>query len=273
MTPNTLWRPIFWDPVAGTGERLMVGVLVERDGDLRAQRLIRDDVLDCLYGKHARGVRTLIETGIAGLRAMAEATSIQREMPDAFGMYSGPLRHTWAESHSEALRTAALLHSSLANLQKIDEPEETDAPSQEDTNRRFATEVKERVIEQRPDLIPYFGRQAVLIENGDPTRFGFCSARAILHFGALSPVRQSAGVRDARARLWELHRAREWANLSIAALVCATPRLDDPTLSPAQIESLRRNLAEIEREADSYKMRFHPVTSVVDGAEHVLQYA
>lgn len=99
------------------------------------------------------------------------------------------------------------------------------------------------------------------------------SARAILHFGALSPVRQSAGVRDARARLWELHRAREWANLSIAALVCATPRLDDPTLSPAQIESLRRNLAEIEREADSYKMRFHPVTSVVDGAEHVLQYA
>lgn len=73
--------------------------------------------------------------------------------------------------------------------------------------------------------------------------------------------------------MWELHRARELVGLSIAALVCAAPRQDDPTLSRGQADTLRRNLAEMEREADTYHMRFDPVTTVIDGADRVMQYA
>lgn len=273
MTPNTLWRPVFWEPVSGTGERLMVGVILVWEGETKAYRIIRDDVLDCLYGKSSKGAKRLIETGLNTLQQLATVTSIQDELPGSFGMHPGILRHTHANTQGEALRTAALLYSSLSNLDKLDDLEETDAPSQEDTNRRFTTEVRERVIERRPDLAQYFGRQAALIEGGEPTKFGFCSPRAILHFGVLSPVRQSSGVRDARARLWELHRAREWAHLQIAALVFATPRLDDPTLSKQQAESLRRYMNEIEREADSYQMHFDPVTSIEDGVQKVISYA
>ena len=104
-------------------------------------------------------------------------------------------------------------------------------------------------------------------------RFGYCSPRSVLHFGVLHPVRQASGVRDARARLWELSSARKFAGLSLAALIFATPREDDPTLSAKQITAIRRNLNEIELEADKNEMRFIPVTSADAAAEKVLEFA
>jgi hypothetical protein len=133
--------------------------------------------------------------------------------------------------------------------------------------------VRAGVIASRHDLEPYFGRSAALLDGGEPVRFGFCNPRAIVHFGVLSPVRQAAGGRDARARLWELNSARAYVNLPSAALIMAAPRTDDPTLSTRQQDAARRNLAEIEREADKYDMRFLSVESIVVGVERLIQIA
>jgi hypothetical protein len=271
--PNTYWRPIFWEPVSGTGERLMVGVVVDRENKVSAHRIIRDDVLDCLYGKAANGARTLIDTGLDALKSLSEISSLQSDLPTVFGLEPGPLRHIYAPNMTETLRISALLYSSLANMDRLDAMESTDAPTQEDVNRRFSTEVKELVIGMRPDLSPYFGRQAVLIEDGEPVKFGFCSPNVILHFGVLSPVRQSGGVRDARARMWELDRAREWTSIKTAALLFAVPRENDPTLSSRQQEAARRNAHEISREADGHGILFKTVTEVERGASELIALA
>ena len=273
MNPNTFWRPIFWEPVAGTGERFTVGVVVDQDQQWTAHRLIRDDVLDCLYGKSAPGVRTLIDTGLNGIVAVAEADPHAAQLPPILGLEPGPLRHTYAASISELLRTAALLYSSMANLDCFDELDEPDAPIQEEANRRFSTEVRALVVQDRPDLDQYFGRSVPLVPHGDPVRFGFSSPHSIIHFGVLHIVRQPASVRDARARLWELARARDMADRPQAALIMASPRRDDPTLSARQLGAMSRNLTEIEREADSLNMRFLPVTTVAEGAGRVIEYA
>ncbi|MGO4151388.1 hypothetical protein [Cupriavidus sp. YAF13] len=194
-------------------------------------------------------------------------------MPALYGLEAGPLRHTPAKNLADALKTAALLYSSLSNLDKLDDMEEVDAPTQEEGNRRFTTDVRDRVISQRPDLAQYFGRTAVLIEGGEHTRFGFVNPKAILHFGVLSPVRQPSGLRDARARLWELHRAKEISGINLAGLIFGAPSEDDPTLSTRQIDAMRRNLREIEQEADSYDMRFFPVATAQAGATRVIEFA
>ncbi|WP_257757870.1 hypothetical protein [Burkholderia glumae] len=274
LSPNTHWRPIFWEPVSGTGERLMIGAIVEWDGRIRAHRFIRNDVLDCLYGKSAAGVKTLIDTGLKVLSDIGATGALKQEsMPSLYGLQAGPLRHTHASNLSDALRTAALLYSSLTNLDKLDDIEDIDAPTQDEGNRRFATEIRSRVIEKRPELEDCFGRSATLLDGGTQTRFGYLSPRSIMHFGVLSPIRQPAGVRDARARLWELHRTKERAQLPFAGLIFGVPREDDPTLSNRQIETMKANLEEIEREADSYQMRFFPVISAEIGAEIVLSHA
>jgi hypothetical protein len=111
------------------------------------------------------------------------------------------------------------------------------------------------------------------VPHGTPVKFGIATSKAILHFSTLNAVRQSAGVKDARARLWELYRAKELSAIPQAGLIMAAPHLDDITLSKKQREAARRNLAEIESEADSYQMRFFPVHTVPQAGEALIQIA
>lgn len=266
------WRALYWEPVPGTGERLMVGVVHAFGGQVRAVRTMRDDVLDCLFGKAALGLRRLIDHGLGIYQAAGAAVqSVEPLEGPLAGIFAGPVRATEASSPAELLQTACLLYSSLGSLDKLDEPEESDAPQQDEVNRRFGSEVRIEVARRRPDLIPGFGKVGVLIEGGQKVKFGYFSPSAIIHFTVLHPARQSASVRDARARIFELHRARDIAQIDGAALIAAVPRDDDPTVGTRQRESLKANRMEIEAEADSVNLRWFAVNSAAEGADRLIE--
>lgn len=271
--PMHAWRPLFWEPVADTGERIMVGVVHAYGGHGAAARLIRDDVLDCLYGKASSGVRNLLDAALEMYAEMAKAGPLDAIEHPVLGLYPGPLRCTAARNVNELLHTAALLYSSLANLDKLDEMEEADVPQQEEIGRRFGTEVRDEVLRLRPDLAPGFGQGGELVPGGQRVRFGYFSPKAVLHFTVLHPVRIPASLRDARARLFELQRARDVAGIERAALIAAVPRDDDPMLGPKQREALRASRAEIEREADAVGTRWHAVHNAAEGAVRVIELA
>lgn len=272
--PRYPWRPLFWEPVSGTGERLMAGAIYKYEGRFGSVRIIRDDVLDSLYGKQSSGAKKVIEHALSILREAANASdSLDGFNAPLMGLVPGELRTTAARSLPELLRTIALLHSSLANLDKLEELEESDAPMQEEVNRRFSTEVREIVSRERPDLIQYFGREAKLVDGGQNVRFGFCSPRVVAHFNVLHPIRVSASLRDARARLFELQRAQSIVRLPKAALVGAVTRDDDATLSAKQRDNLLEARREIAEEASASGVEYHPVTSAAEGADRVLDLA
>lgn len=271
LAPRCAWRPLFWEPVAGTGERLMVGLVHDFGGETATARIIRDDVLDALYGKAADGVRRLLEHAFQMYLAAAKASSLGDVGVSMMGLHAGDLRETEVRSLTELLHVAALLYSSLANMDKLDELDEADAPQQEDVNRRFSTEVRSGVASIRPDLSVNFGKGGRLVPGGQLVKFGYFSPTAVLHFTVLNAVRQAAGVRDARARLFELQRARDVAGIGNAALIAAVPRDDDPTLGPKQREQLKLNRAEIESEADAVKMRWFAVSTVPAAVAHVIE--
>lgn len=271
VAPRCAWRPLFWEPVAGTGERLMVGLVHDFGGETGTAQIIRDDVLDALYGKAADGVRKLLEQAFQMYLAAANASSLSDVGVSMMGLHAGDLRETEVRSVTELLHVAALLYSSLASIDKLDELDEADAPQQEDVNRRFSTEVRAGVAAIRPDLSVNFGKGGRLVHGGQMVKFGYFSPTAVLHFTVLNAVRQAAGVRDARARLFELQRARDIAGISNAALIAAVPRDDDPTLGPKQREQLKLNRAEIESEADAVQMRWFAVSSVPAAIAHVIE--
>lgn len=266
------WAPIFWEPVDGTGERLTIGAVVRFSGTVSAHRFLRDDVLDSLFGKSANNVRNLMDSALNMIRIIAEHdfNSIKKPMS---GFEVGEPRFTQPKSVNDALRSAALLYSSLANLDKIDDLDAEDAPPQEEVNRRFSTEVRESVLQINPTFDRWFNRQAVLIDGGEPVKFGFLSDHVVLHFGVLHPVRMGSSVKDARSRLWELARARDFGSKKTAALVMAVPNESDPTLGMKQRDGIKRYLNEIEREADITEMRLYPVTTVKAGADKVIELA
>lgn len=266
------FRTLMWEPVAGTGEKLMAGVIVDFDGHLSAHRILRDDMLDNLFGKQSIAPKKLIDTSLEALLDLAGAVGLKDLMP-VFGIFPGELRTIQANNLAEAVRISALMYSSLANLNKIDELEVDDAPSQEDTNRRFSTEIRDAVDDINPLLTQYFNRSAKLLNDGLDVKFGFLSHRAILHFGVINPNRQTSGVRDARARLWELAQAKDYSSINNAALIIAAPRSDDPTLSAKQLKSVLENLYEIEREADANTLRLYQVNTSLEGAKRVIELA
>lgn len=250
----------------------MVGVLHGHDGDYRAVRTIRDDVLDCLFGKASVGLRRLIDQALAMYQASAQAArSIEPLGVSIAGLHAGQLRATAAVSATDLLHIACLIYSSLGNLDKLDEAEDSDSPQQEEVNRRFGSEVKEEVSKLCPELITAFGRSTTLIHGGQKVKFGFFSPKAILHFTVLHPVRQSASMKDARARLFELKRAQEISGIKCVALIAAVPRDDDGTLGSRQREQLRLNRFEIEHEAKAVFADWYAVHNAVDGANRVIE--
>jgi hypothetical protein len=270
------WIPLFWEPVKGTGERLMVGVVANYEGEFIHQKIIRDDVLDALYGKQSANPKKMINEALAIALELIKSIGfpeIAKHSPEIFGLHFGKYRETEAISFNDLMRQIALLHSSLANLDSFDDLDESDTPSQEDTNKRFVTEVKEAIMERRPDLLMYFNKSGKLMEGGQLVKFGYLSSKAVLHFSVINASRQSSGVRDARARLWELSNAQHYASIKSAALITAVPRGDDPTLGVNQKDQLKANIKEIEREADGRLMRFFPVSTSVEGALKVIELA
>jgi hypothetical protein len=268
------WRPFFWEPVEGTGERLMAGVVLHFNGQWGAHRMLRDDVLDSLYGKAAANPRRLIDEALKLCMSIAEAGGVDALaalQEPLMGLHPGTLRSTDALTLGEALRHAVLMHASLAQLDGWDDLDESDAPAAEEVNKRFATEVREAVVAARPHLARNFGKTAQLIHGGRPVRFGYLSDIAVMHFSVLHPVRQAASVRDARARLWELSRAQQTAAIGRAALLTWIPSEEDPTLGEKQREGLRSNRVEMEREADAVGMRLLSVATVEEARARVLE--
>lgn len=80
-------------------------------------------------------------------------------------------------------------------------------------------------------------------------------------------------MRDARARLFELSRAKITAGIGQAALVTWIPIESDPTLGAKQRAGLGVNRIEIEREAVAVGAGFHAVNSVQEGRDRVLAIA
>lgn len=275
MSTETLhpWRALFWEPVAGTGERLMVGVVYGYGGVWSARRTLRDDVLACLYGKAADGARKLIDFGMSlYLEAARAALSLKNLDVSLGGLHAGPLRMTGALTETELLRIAALQYSSLANLDKLDELEESDQPITEEASRRFAIDLREHVLRSRADLAGYFSRRAPLVAGGELVRFGYISTRLLAHFNILNPMRHGASLRDARARMFELRKGRDLAQLDRAALISGIPRDDDPIMGDRQRARLREMCEELAHEAGGDGLAFVTVHSAQDGAVRLLEF-
>lgn len=249
----------------------MAGVVGEYAEKWQARRTIRDDVLESLYGNLSAGAVRLIDEGLRTSVSLAQKFGIEAVHGPMFGLTPGELRTTSAASFSEVVRHASLLYSSLSTMDVTDDPEEDDQIRQEDVGRRFGFEVRSAIAALRPDLKPCLKRRSALVSSGDPVRFGFHSDRVIVHFSVLHPVKQSNSLSTARGKMWELEKAKDFSGANEAALVSAMPRQDDALIGPKQRAGLQRIRDELEREASKAGIRLVPVSTVLDGANMVIE--
>lgn len=271
MKTRATWTPIYWQPVMGSGERIMAGALVDFDNEITAHRLIRDDVLKTLYGSSAKNLEKLLDTAFNLQQQMAQSIGLEK-LPELMGLHQGTTHTTIANSRLEALRQAVLLYSSMCNMDVLDDANDEDKPIVNDANKRFLTEVRDFTAVSHPAYLNYFNRQSPLFSGGEPVKFGFLSEKTIVHFSVLHPIRQQQSVSAARAKLWELSGARDYIGTK-AAMIMAVPRFDDATLGSSQTETAKKNISEIEKEADKRDMRLYCVNTAPQGANQLIQLA
>lgn len=118
MSSFAQWRPIFWEPVLGSEERITAGVVMWFRGEWSARRLVRDDTLDALYGSTGNP-RELIDRALDMCLHIAQVGGVDALGAGAIsvmGLHPGKLRTTEALDHADALRQVVLLHSSLTSI-------------------------------------------------------------------------------------------------------------------------------------------------------------
>lgn len=274
--PNSRYSVIGLEPVAGSSERLHVGALVEYEGNLAAKTLIRTEVLRCMYGTAGDGLAQMVDMTVSVLGRIGRGHGWDAAMgavPLANFSLSSP-RVTYASSEADLLRQVVLMHFSLSILadEGSSSAEEPPTPERE-VNQQWTTRIRQAVQVVRPDLGLYFNRETALIEGGVPVRFGMLTPRLAAHFGLIRPAGQAQGMKDARAKMWELSLAHERnASLNVA-LVFGIPTVEDVTLSERQREQIEANTHELQQEAEQKSVTLRTVQTVGDAVSAIIELA
>jgi len=267
------WAPVLWEPVMGTEERLMVGVVARCGEQWTAIRVVREDVFTAIYGKKESGAKAMVDMAIDLLRSRLPLQSWYQIRLPITGFHIGTRRDAAGDSVQGIVRQAVAMAASLSRPDIIDEIEAEDTPStSENVNRQWATKIKDAAANESPSVIRYFNQAIKFYEDGEQIKFGFCNARLAMHFGLLRVSSLSSSIKDARARLWELRLARSLANRS-AGLLIGVPHDNDVTLSDRQRDSVTRNVAELQREAEQSEVSLLPVTTPEAGARELIRLA
>lgn len=267
---------IAWEPVAGTAERLNVAAIFELRGSVFARTLIRGEVLTCMYGAAGERALKMIAQVTRSLEKSAQSHGLDQAMDlmplEAF--VAMPIRATSAIDENDLMRQVVLMNCSLSVIGDGGSSDASDeVTSSKPARDEWVKRIRQQTVVQRPDYEVFFNRDARIVSEGELVKFDFLSSRLVAQIGLLSTTRQAVGVKDARAKLWELELAKANNDSLRPALIFGFGRLDDVTLSDKQRNQIESNKNEIAKEASSKRIRFCPVVSESEAVDLILEMA
>ena len=263
------WAPIYLEPIAGSGERIAVAIVVSDERGTEVVRTVRDEALRSIFGAKRAHVSAMIEAALAHARQLKAKDATRFPMT---GFFVGD----WNEASSRqerfgVLRQAVYRSCFLANIEDLDADEEDLTPTE--STKQWLTMVRKEVIEKRPDLSNGFNREIKLISDGIPPRIGFLFQRRAANFDTLRPNSLSNSMRSARAKLYELMKVKEKGLLDVGRLILGAPRQDDITYGEKLLAAAARAQRELEHEANSDQLEVRHATTVDQAALEVLDLA
>lgn len=264
------WRPMFWEPVRDTGERIMVGVIGEYGGKWFARRTIDSDLMFEMYGKKSSAAINLIDKTLDVFKDLSIKHGLSNLSIPMMGIIPGEIRRTSAMSIVDVYRQASLLYSSLVDMESLERdsnlPAEVIDRKQENFSRHFSATVKSIVSATRPDVAKFVNKHAKVSEDGNPVRFGFCSPKTVAHFAFVNKINQRHSLKSTRFKMWEILSAKAVGKLEQAALITVRPTLEDAMLGSAQISKIKETSNEIYREAKNFSINVHMAKDSLESA-------
>lgn len=276
--------PLYIEPLAFSGERLLAGVVVVSDEGIQPFPLESLKRLQCVYGPAYKSLlvaRDIALTSLAKWLTETGSDSVTAWVAPGDGIHAGPMLHTSSLTITEAVRASFTEWSSLYEdptaLLDI-EPASKEERLAGFTASRLESLVREVVTKARPELANRFGLRYRINDNARPMKLGFVGEKLVANFALIVPTALSSMVSNAKARLWDLASAREGAETGWFGQVNAQEydlcvhhaTSIDVQYSERQLAFVREALAELEAEADRLKLRCRPLVGPQAIAEYLL---
>ena len=277
--------PVYVEPLAYSGERLFVGMILQSNDGAKAYPLESLRRLQCVYGPAYRSLAAARDIALASLLEWVNQQGIDQVAKWAApgdGIYAGSILRTTASSLAEAVRTSFAEYSSIYDEPVAfaeEEPSARDERLASLTASRLEATVRDLVAAARPTMAPRFFRKFQVNELARPMTLGFVGAKVVANFGLIVPQALSTRVSNAKARLWDLASAREGAEVGWFgsvdgqefSLLVHHATDNDVQYSRRQINSVREALIELEAEADKLELRCRPIVGPQGIADHLIR--
>ena len=261
--------PVYFEPMLGSGERLTIAIgAISEDGEINdVKQVIRHDVLECMYGKQAKGIQNFIEIVVEDLRdSIRKGKSFSDWTPPLNGIFKGAERKEAADRWEDIFKHASFLHSSLSEYieKTVDERIE-----------KWPLRIKRILEKEKPDLAKYINTKVQITQNGLPLQIGFIYNKYAVNFGFLGglPSQVSGSMSFIRSKLWELRQIKQGTLLfapdEIELILGESHSQQD--LTNRQSKRIKDAVEEIEFEAKRMDIKVARVKDENEAASRILR--
>lgn len=284
------WIPIFFEPIAGSYERFVVGVGAINKSGFHLEWANQLDRLKCFYGADAVGVVSAIEIAGDYLRFDLSKRSIEaftKPDPAVTGIAFGHLRDAEgsslkgvAQSWLSTLSSLYIKPSSDVEATDLTGLKEVAPETTQGSGDRLPFLVCDYVKFRRDGFASFFsidlreGRARRLKGSSHKIVIDFSGSKLVANFGTLKAGALTGSVNLIKRRLWDLKVERDRAPGSEFArkheMILQRPPKDDPQVTEKQQANIDEAFEALEHQADQEELRLRALSSVQQIGDHVL---
>jgi hypothetical protein len=285
---RALWAPLLLAPIAGSYERLVIGVAVVGEHGFHVELANALDRLRCFYGEDAASIMRAIHLSAEhikydlsrrGQKALIERATLVSgvsigECREAEGATLNSIGESWMKILSSLYRSQ--IYTAVAELA----PELPPTDIFKSGGDRLPILVLDYVRNRREGLGHFFSediRARRMRRSGRRSHevlIDFAGSKIVANFGTLRVTSISNSVGILKQRLWELKVDRDKESVKPFPrnheMIVQRPDADDPQITKRQSEHVQEALASFEQQADQEELRFRTFGTVPEIGDHVL---
>jgi hypothetical protein len=282
------WAPVFFEPISGSYERLVVGVAAVNESGFHLEVANQLDRLKCFYGHDALGAISAVQIASEYLQADLAKRAIDALTdpdPAVTGIAFGDLREAEGNSLSAIAQSWMAALSSLYIEPKMEIAVETvptiqTVASGDGSGDRLPFLVCDYVKGRRAGFSDFFsedlrtGKQRRTKGSSHKILIDFSGSKLVANFGTLKAGSLTGSVNLIKRRLWDLKVQRDAEQKSPLLrqheMILQRPPNDDPQITEKQQSNLKDAFEALEHQADQEELRLRAMGSVQQIGEHIL---
>ena len=199
---HTLWAPILFEPIAGSGERITIALAATNaDGVHEFLRIADPETAKMYFRGQAGFVHDVVSVTLENCVAFLQSGRDFRDWePPLQGVFVGDIQEVEASSLNDLLRLAAPMSSFLYR-----DPLAAGQFSPRKTNVGWGIKVREKVLQANKRFSQNFNVPVYLGNHEAPAVFTFLNHCFAANLTTLRHNNLKRRLEDARAKLWALN--------------------------------------------------------------------